>query len=1383
MSNDFVNYIKHLHVIEEAISPENYRDNQIGKIIDGKIVFVNNFLDKVIDFFEAFPTQNEYNSVGPIGSDPGIGRASRKIKDYASRDNYKSEFVQRDIKLNNLYPVGDNTVRSNYLSKNKAGHFESIVSILKKIKNKNITTDIKTILPNVDKKLIDKINSNSLSIQETNDLYMGIYEFIKKEPIADKLIETRGKSNIVWLVSPVKDAIYNTTYRDQLSKKPKIKENILKEIEDEIKAEETKLSAIKNLNTKSNASKAEKIQKKITELSDERDQLKDREHINFLKMREGLKHVVDLFKNIKQKINKNASNEFDKTISWRKLIFDYNNLTPSSLNNEILKDRKYIIDFLINLDFKINELEFDMGYVTPPEDYVYDNDQKANAPISFSDLIVYLKVKSNEIKPKDEAKLKKLIAELNLVKDKDYNEISDLKAIISKRVQSKDVLTFLKNRDLEQTFNDQSLKDMDSKDLFAWASKNGKTKEMQDISKRYDLNKHNQLLSQIKIFTSKSKEEYQKAITILENPKLTSGNSKFKIIFTLSPRTFLSQSTRANLKNGITSCMNIFFGCNRHYMPTSLAGGAFTAYLVKVNKGNDMSGHDIIDSKIIDPIGRVVIKPFKKDDGDEIYWYADKPYMDRGQKIDDLEVKVKTILNRYHNAYAKEGDYKISSQHYTDTRSSFTVDRLFKIVNGEEQFNKFKQDLASGSKEAEGDFNKILDSEGDNIFNLWGNDKFHPTPNKNLYVYKDIRKLPNGIVCNTMKVTNKTLSKLPDDLFCRELVLDEINDMKSNVTTLNNLKHLKDIEILNISNCDTPVPIGILDSEKIKHMYISNNAINAKKINTPNAVITVDKRLKSLPEEIICNTLILKDCSDISSIKKITCQKLSILRPHVLNKAELKLIENSDIKQISISISQDFKDGKLNLSHIKDKIELDIGGDITFEITLPLEINDLIIKNHGNITLDMQSIKRINNLKITNANEELSLPSSKEIWQNVYTFVVKNSHLRFQKNMLYNKKIFIDAITGKFEISNFFNNENKKLKQSDLKEMIETIDIKVKEELVINDKTKIDEILKFLNSENLVYKKLNINISKDSEMHKALKNKTIFITNDTKVDINITDNIKFDFNLSFVDEPIGVNHNVTINVDKSVKMIDISKLISSNKSKITIISESDDNSIYDDLGLKVIGSTNFIFKNKKFNDHFVPVSLKEIDMKHKLNVTSLTSLRLTSEDLKSKIKLTDYFNFRDIKDDQLTIEIYIYEIYHDIFHKLNIPYDKILDMEDEDEKKVEIDKILEKIKKLVDQINFEITDIDEINKTNNLYFDFKNITFNNEKFAKRNNIISIDKIDSIKKNIIQAYKINVALIEALYTKITVSIPAIYLLNQNRPKIVASKKGNSYLPEL
>ena len=427
-------------------------------------------------------------------------------------------------------------------------------------------------------------------------------------------------------------------------------------------------------------------------------------------------------------------------------------------------------------------------------------------------------------------------------------------------------------------------------------------------------------------------------------------------------------------------------------------------------------------------------------------------------------------------------------------------------------------------------------------------------------------------------------------------------------------------------------------------MYISNNAINAKKINTPNAVITVDKRLKSLPEEIICNTLILKDCSDISSIKKITCQKLSILRPHVLNKAELKLIENSDIKQISISISQDFKDGKLNLSHIKDKIELDIGGDITFEITLPLEINDLIIKNHGNITLDMQSIKRINNLKITNANEELSLPSSKEIWQNVYTFVVKNSHLRFQKNMLYNKKIFIDAITGKFEISNFFNNENKKLKQSDLKEMIETIDIKVKEELVINDKTKIDEILKFLNSENLVYKKLNINISKDSEMHKALKNKTIFITNDTKVDINITDNIKFDFNLSFVDEPIGVNHNVTINVDKSVKMIDISKLISSNKSKITIISESDDNSIYDDLGLKVIGSTNFIFKNKKFNDHFVPVSLKEIDMKHKLNVTSLTSLRLTSEDLKSKIKLTDYFNFRDIKDDQLTIEIYIYEI-------------------------------------------------------------------------------------------------------------------------------------------
>ena len=56
--------------------------------------------------------------------------------------------------------------------------------------------------------------------------------------------------------------------------------------------------------------------------------------------------------NIK-KINKNVTNEFDKNISWRKLIFDYNDLTASGLSNEIVAQRKYVIDFLINLDFKI----------------------------------------------------------------------------------------------------------------------------------------------------------------------------------------------------------------------------------------------------------------------------------------------------------------------------------------------------------------------------------------------------------------------------------------------------------------------------------------------------------------------------------------------------------------------------------------------------------------------------------------------------------------------------------------------------------------------------------------------------------------------------------------------------------------------------------------------------------------------------------------------------------------------------------------------------------------------------------------------------------------------------------------------------------------------
>lgn len=1389
MSKDFVNYINHLNVIEEAISPENYRDNQIGKTSDsGNVTFVNNFLDKVINFLEAIPTDMEYSSVGPRGGDPRGGISdTKKTLDYVKRKNYKDQFVKKnsgsapkDINYSSEHNY-------NYVSDDKAREYRSLRKNIENIKNKNCTKhDLRLFIKDASKEFIDKINNNTLSVDEEYLLNKSIFDYLSKDKLASSLVVTRGKNKNIWLISPIKDAIYNTTLKDQVSKNPQMKQKILSEIQSDIDSKEKELNEIKNLNTKTNIAKSEKIIEEINNLKQELSDLQESEHINFLTVKESLKNVVSLFKSIKQKINKNSVNEFDKNISWRKLIFDYNDLSSSGLSNEIIMQKKYVIDFLINLDFKVNEIEFDLGYVTPPEDYTYTGGQDVGSPISFSDLIIYLKVKSNEIKPKDENKLKKLLDELNLKKDVDYKEIVDLKLLISNRLNANN-LDGLKNLDVVKTFNDDTLSGMDNKSLLDWATKNGKSKEMQTVIKRYDRNKYSQLLTMVKIFLNKSKEEYLKVIELLDNPRLTTSSSKYKIIFTLSPRIFISQSTRANLKNGITSCMNIFFGCNRRYVPTALASGAFTAYLVKVNKNNDMSGADVVDSKIINPIARVVVKPFKKENSNDIYWYVDRPYVDRASRMDDFDIKVKTILNKYHNANIGEGKYSIARGNYVDSVSTFSVDRIFKIINNEELFEKLKKDLENNSKEAIDDFDKVIDKMGDNIFNIWGKSKFHPTPRRAITISKDIRKLPEGIDCLSLTVKNRTLAKLPDDLLCKKLILDRDYDnngnlVSSKVTTLNNLKHVDKIEELIIDNVSTPVPVSILNSKNLKVLRVRDNTINSSEINLENAKIEFFKRdIFVYPEKIVCDELVFENVRDFGMVKSITCNKLTIKKTLSLTKEEINTINNSKIKNIKIyckSTRHQLSNLMLDLSKITDKISIEIECDKNFNIKLPTIFQELQIIDTGATFINSSQLQKLSVINLISMN--ISLPSSEDFWRNVYSFSVKDCDLDFYGEMLKCKTFLIDLVNNNVNLGNFRYLNNKKINRADIDSILANLNFKIMKELQVNEKTKKPS-LENLEEDHVITKKLTIDIENDGKINNLLKDKTINVMNATIININISEDTKFNFNINFLDEPTQLNRNITINVDKTVKKIDISNLFKSNKSLITIISESDDDSVYDDISLKVIGSTNFIMKNKKIANSFIPISLNEIDKKHKLNVNNEVMIRFRLEDMKNKFALSDYFNFKN-DGNELTFDIYIYEAYHDLFKKINIPYEAMLSVANEEEKtKEHVDKVNLKIKELVNKINFEITDLEQINKKNKVLLDFKNITFSNEKFAKQNGL-DIARVEKIKKDIIQKHKINVFFIETLYAKLIEKIDSKYLVNQTRPKITASK-NNSYLPEI
>ena len=1395
----FLEYVNHVQTINEAISHENYRDNQIGKIVDGKAVFVDNFLDKVIHFLQSFPFQGERESVGPIGDDYGNYRdPDYDDEDYEDEEDFynidNKSIDQFDtkyfVKPGEQYDLKKHSIHNrfprhnyNYIDVDQIKQYINLTNKILNIKNKKTTVaEAKSVFGtknNIDK-IVERINSNTSTAEDILMINNFIYVNVLKKTFGN-FLTTRGTNKNIWLISPIKDAIYDTNLRDLVSKKSKIKANLAKKIEDKIAKHEEEIKKITETGVKLTEAKKKKIEKLREEIKlnqDEIENIKKSESTNLISIKESITKTIELFKSIKRQMNDKAVNEFDKVISWRKLIFDYNNLTTSSLSNEILKDRKYVIDFLVDLDFKINELEFDVGYVTPPEDYVYDNGKEQGSPINFSEVIIYLKVKSNEIKPKDETKLNKLLDELNIKKGVNYTDFASLKFFIND-ILSGNRFSSMKEKDLIDTFNDQALIGKDNKDLLAWANTNKKTKEMQALVKRYDRNKYMQLLAMVKTFMNKSKEEYQKAINVINNPKIMGANTKLKIIFTLSPRAFLSQSTRANLKNGITSCMNMFFGCNRRYVPTSLAGGAFTAYLVRVNKDNSMTGNSVVDSKIIDPIARVVIKPFKTNqNSQDIYWFPDRPYVDGASKIDknEFNLKVKSILNRYHNASLPEGSYNMKEGHYADSINNFKLDKLFKIINSEDNIKEFKRKLAILDAEAIKDFKEILSTNGDNIFSLWGNDPFPPTPDKKILISSDVRALPPGINCETLTINTQTLQRLPDDLKCQKLDLNQ----SSKITSLSNLKHIAETEEIGLYNSETAIGNNLLNSEKIKKLFFSDNNINlntTKEINLPNAHVKVSKRDKNLPKNIICEIFEIREVSNFDILKdmKIKCKKFifSAISAKDSDFLILKNLIEKNLETESIDLTTRIMSGvfELDLSKIKDEINVNI--EKLNKIIFPTELKSLTLTSY-----------------------EGSIPSEELFWEKLYGYKFSKCKLLLNPVILKCKKIFTDIFTGNgnFNYKDFYYiNEAKKISYfnnlKELKEILKKGDLKIDyiADIVLNNKISA-ELIERINSGTPVINSLVIDLRENDSILKTLKDKKINISNYTKINISIKDNVKYNFNIVFFDEPDTINTNITINVDKDVDVIDISKLFNSNKSLIMIYKDVEQ-SEYDDISFKVISQTPYNVINKNFNGKIVPLSLSRMDAKSKLNIVDnmAYNIKFDMKDIKKTFDLTDYFNISKEKNRNIKINVHIYEIYHEMFKRLKLDYKKLLDLSslsDETAINTEVEQIKNKIDTMVSTVDFNITGFEEFDKNNiKLKIDFYNIFFNDKKFCEQNKI-DIKDMPEIKKQVIQKYKLNAHLITKLYEKMIEKIDNKNIEDADqRPKIVASKQGDSYLPEL
>ena len=895
MKNKFLEYIK---IYNEVIDPKFYRDTQIAKVDSlksietydiNKITFLGDFLENILNILKTFPHDKDLLAKSSHMAEPEdrfINRMETTTRgsfeeeddiDYEEDPDYEDENDVYDDNEEDDYDEDDEDEDENYdeaykpyelkakeheyLSINTLDtiFFDRARDLIEGIKNKNYENNeiVNKIRDNDFKKLLKAKNYNEKFYKI---LYCAILNYLSKNNYFKRLLIMKG-NDYLWIRSNIKDIIFTPVSRAFLA---------------EINKKNIQISMLKTLVPDYEKLIGRDIIKKLISLNKEKkdsiediiDQI-DRYGKAFytqqeLTLSESRMAVLNLFKRLKIRFQNDPNlKKMITPVGLRKLIFDYNTTKPANLTNETLVDIKKAKDLLLKLNYQFNDFEFESGRVN-----------KDNDLFTFKELVPILRQEMSEIKafsPAKEIERQKLVDELNLRNESISNNFDKLlmerinTADLDQSKELKDILNY--DQKVNKKLNDLIKEAMSLKKI-----------EASEILKKYNRTKLNRLLTLTKekneVDNDKrnvSRQEYEELINILNNPHIISSDQKMKIIFTLSPRAFISQSTRANMANNIKSCMNLFYGANRKFIPTSIMDGAFTAWLVKVNKNK--KGEDIIDSKIIDPIARVTMKPFRDEDNN-IIWMPDKSYSS-DKRFENLNDKVFQII-KYQMDDNPDGLYKLNTKaNYGDSITNIKNNTFHKTVNNQELLqqviNKMPEDMldqfvsqALYSTTHETFLDRLNDLKLKKEINIKALSVFAPTASKEIDNKLNIKELTLG---------SETIKRIGDDVKIKDLNLTYSSELKN----INNLKYLKDIKRINATNDGFVFPDKLNKSEKLNELKLDNaNFKNMPEIVFPNAAVVLDK-CKNLPEKITCDSLEIMNCS-LSKIKTINARDLKLYK-------------------------------------------------------------------------------------------------------------------------------------------------------------------------------------------------------------------------------------------------------------------------------------------------------------------------------------------------------------------------------------------------------------------------------------------------------------------------------------------------------------------------
>lgn len=893
MKNKFLEYIK---IYNEVIDPKLYRDTQIARVESfrdienfdiAKITFLGDFLENILNILKTFPhdkdllaktnnmpepddkfvkdrmettTRGSYEDEDQIEDD-------EEDPDYEDEDDvyYHDEDEEEDEDDDNYdeayQPYELKAREHEYFSINSsdAVFFDRAREMIEAIKNKNFENNeiINGITVSEFKSLLKSKNYNDKFYKI---LYCAILKYLSKNNYFKRLMIVKG-NGYLWIRSNIKDIIFTPVSRAVLA---------------EINKKNMQVSMLKKLVPDYEKLIGRDIIKKLISLNKEKKDsiediidMVDRYGKAFytqqeLSLSESRMAVLNLFKRLKTRFQNDPNlRKMITPVGLRKLIFDYTTTKPTSLTNETLIDIKRAKDLLLKLDYHFNDFEFETGRVS-----------KNNNLFTFKELIPILRQEMSEIKTfplTKENEMQKLIEELGL-KNESFNHSFD--KIIEEKIKTVDVNQI---KELKDILNYDQKTDKKINDLIK-EGMNIKKNETNEILKKYNRTKLNRLLTLTKekneIKNDKyqiSKDEYQELINILDNPHIITSDQKLKIIFTLSPRAFISQSTRANMANNIKSCMNLFYGANRKFIPTSIMDGSFIVWLVKVNKNN--KGESIVDSKIIDPIARVIMKPFR-DKENNILWMPDRTYS-ADKRFENLNDKVFQII-KYQMDDNPDGIYSLNKKaNYADGLIRFKNNTFHKTINNQELLqqvidkmpenrldNLIEQAIYSTNHESFFDKLNFLKLKKEvNIKRL------------NLLMPTSSKEIDNKLNIEELMLGNENIKRIGDDVKIRDLHLTYQSELKN----INNLKYLKDIKKINAVNNGFIFPDRLNKSTTLNELKLDDaNFKNMPEIVFPDANIILE-RCKNLPEKITCDSLDVINCS-LSKTREINTRELSLSR-------------------------------------------------------------------------------------------------------------------------------------------------------------------------------------------------------------------------------------------------------------------------------------------------------------------------------------------------------------------------------------------------------------------------------------------------------------------------------------------------------------------------